>query len=181
MMMNKFAISIVLALLFGLSPISAQAELRTAELRVNGMSCPFCAFGIEKKLRRVNGVNQVEVLLDEGRIRVMFFAKNTATVRDIEMAVDDAGFQLLGLSVDVEGSLVEDDGAMVLQAGDASRFRLVESNAETVQQLSPETELQVRTKAGGGRVLISGEVHSHRNALPALLVERVESVREDRP
>ncbi len=121
-MKNKnMAINIALGLVLGLSAIPARAEMRAAELLVNGMSCPFCAFGIEKKLRHVSGVDEVEVFLDEGRIRLVFSAENTATVRDIEGAVDDAGFQLLGLSVDVEGTLVEDDGAMVLQAGEDSR------------------------------------------------------------
>ena len=34
-----------------LVPLSSRAELLEAELEVNGMACPFCAFGIEKKLR----------------------------------------------------------------------------------------------------------------------------------
>ncbi len=103
-MMNKMAISIALGLVLGFSAIPARAEMRAAELLVNGMSCPFCAFGIEKKLRHVSGVNEVEVFLDEGRIRLVFSAENTATVQDIENAVDDAGFKLSGLSVDVEAS-----------------------------------------------------------------------------
>ena len=37
-------------------PLTSHAEILEAELQVNGMSCPFCAFGIEKKLRRVEGV-----------------------------------------------------------------------------------------------------------------------------
>ncbi len=179
-MKNKMAISIALGLVFGLSPIPARAEMRAAELRVNGLSCPFCAFGIEKKLRHVSGVNEVEVFLDEGRIRLVLSAENTATVRDLENAVEDAGFKLSGLSVDVEGTLVEDDGAMVLQAGEASRYRLVERKAGSVQPLSPEAKRRVRTQAAGGKVLVSGEVHSHSDDLPALLVERVEPVKERR-
>ncbi len=174
------AISIVLGLVLGLSAIPARAEMRAAELLVNGMSCPFCAFGIEKKLRHVSGVNEVEVLLDEGRIRLVLPAENTATVRDIGNAVDDAGFKLSGLSVDVEGTLVEDDGAMVLRAGETSRYRLIERNAGSIQQLSPEAKRRVRTQAAGGKVLVSGEVHSHGEDPPALLVERVEPVKERR-
>ena len=34
-----------LALSIG-TPATSQAEILEAELRVNGMSCPFCAFGI---------------------------------------------------------------------------------------------------------------------------------------
>ncbi len=175
-MKNKIAISIALGLVFGLSAIPARAEMRAAELRVNGLSCPFCAFGIEKKLRRVSGVNEVEVFLDEGRIRLVLSAENTATVRDLENAVEDAGFELSGLSVDVEGTLIEDDGAMVLRAGEASRYRQIERNAGSVQPLSPEAKRRLRAKAAGGKVLVSGEVHSHSDDAPALLVERVEPV-----
>ena len=172
------SITIALALVLWLSAIPARAEMRAAELRVNGLSCPFCVFGIEKKLRHVSGVNEVEVFLDEGRIRLVFSAENTATVRDIENAVEDAGFKLSGLSVDVEGTLVEDGGAMVLLAGEASRYRIIEKNAGSVQQLSPEAKRRLRTQAAGGKVLVSGEVHSHSDDLPALLVERVEPVKE---
>ncbi len=178
-MKNKeMAFSIGLGLVLGLSAIPARAEMRAAELLLNGMTCPFCVFGIEKKLWHVSGVKEVGVFLDEGRIRLVFSAENTATVRDIESAVDDAGFELSGLSVDVEGTLVEDDGAMVLQAGEASHYRLVERNAGSVQRLSPEAKRRVRTKAAGGKVLVSGEVHSHGDDPPALLVERVEPVKE---
>ncbi len=181
-MKNKnMAISIALGLVLGLSAIPTRAEMRAAELRVNGMTCPFCVFGIEKKLRHVSGVNEVEVFLDEGRIRLVFSAENTATVREIENAVEDAGFELSGLSVDVEGTLVEDDGAMVLQAGEASRYRLIERNAGSVQPLSPEAKRRLRAKAAGGKVLVSGEVHSHSDDAPALLVERVEPVKDGRP
>ena len=55
-----------LALLLAI-PVTSQAEILEATLQVNGMSCPFCAFGIEKKLRSVDGVQEVDVLLDEGR------------------------------------------------------------------------------------------------------------------
>ena len=43
---------------------AARAEVLGAELEVSGMSCPFCAFGIEKKLRAVQGVRDVTVFLD---------------------------------------------------------------------------------------------------------------------
>ncbi len=40
-----------------LVPLSSRAELLEAELVVNGMACPFCAFGIEKKLRAIEGLS----------------------------------------------------------------------------------------------------------------------------
>lgn len=80
----------------------ARAEILGAELRVNGMSCPFCAFGIEKKLLDVEGVTKVEVLLDEGLLHLEFRPENEATTRALAAAVDKAGFELAELAIEVE-------------------------------------------------------------------------------
>lgn len=176
--MNKPTARIALGLVLVLSAAPARAQMQAAELRVNGMTCPFCTFGIEKKLRHVSGVDEVEVLLDEGRIRLMFSAQNVATVQDIENAVKDAGFALSGLSVDVAGTLVEGDGALVLRAGKASRYLLAETKAGSVQPLAPEAKRRVRSEAEGEKLIVSGEVHAYRDDLPALVVERVERVND---
>ena len=90
---------------------SSVAEILSAELQVNGLSCPFCAFGIEKKLQRVDGVREVEVLLDEGRIVVGFAEGNRATVRDLDEAVEKAGFELASLHLSVRGRFPDPETA----------------------------------------------------------------------
>ncbi|HKJ69710.1 MAG TPA: hypothetical protein VKA68_17270, partial [bacterium] len=34
-------------------------------IQVKGLACPFCAYGLEKKLGKLNGVKQVYIGLDE--------------------------------------------------------------------------------------------------------------------
>ena len=75
-----------------LVPLSSRAELLEAELEVNGMACPFCAFGIEKKLRAVEGVQDLTIFLDEGRIELVFSPDNGASASDIEAAVKGGWF-----------------------------------------------------------------------------------------
>ncbi len=136
-----------LALSIGI-PMTSQAEILEAELQVNGMSCPFCAFGIEKKLRRVEGVQEVDVLLDEGRVRLTFRADNAATVSVLEGAVDRAGFKLSGLRLKVQGALTTDDSNPILDAGGEVRFRLLESNNGSMKSLSGEALERLRDAAG---------------------------------
>ena len=42
----------------------------TYRLHVDGLACPFCAYGIEKKLNAVPGVERVETNIREGVVIV---------------------------------------------------------------------------------------------------------------
>jgi periplasmic mercuric ion binding protein len=72
---------------------AAQATKSTdrVEVQVNGMACPFCAYGIEKKLRAIPGARDVKVDLDAGR--ATFEAPSEAvTEQQVKQAIKDAGF-----------------------------------------------------------------------------------------
>ena len=43
------------------------AEIKTVSLHVDGLSCPFCALSLEKKLKNVNGVVQTNKTLCSSR------------------------------------------------------------------------------------------------------------------
>ena len=61
-------------------------------VRVDGASCPFCAFGLEKKLSQIEGVASVTMDLKGGKATVAL--KKGATVSDqvLRRAVEEAGF-----------------------------------------------------------------------------------------
>ena len=162
-----------LALLLAM-PVTSDAEILGAELRVNGMSCPFCAFGIEKKLRRVEGVQEVEVLLDEGRVRLTFRANNAATVGALEDAVAGAGFKLSGMKLKVQGTLIADDANPSLEAGGKVRFRLLESDNGRMKPLSGEALERLRDATGNGMLVVNGIVHTHADGPPGLLISSAE-------
>ncbi|MFQ5536871.1 MAG: heavy-metal-associated domain-containing protein [Gemmatimonadota bacterium] len=73
---------------------SSQARAPEIVLGVDGLACPFCAYGLEKKLRRLPGVDSLEIDIDGGE--VLLFVKENARVTDEELqqAVDDAGFTI---------------------------------------------------------------------------------------
>ena len=64
------------------------------ELRVDGLACPFCAYGIEKQLARIAGVARIDVDIASGAVTVRLnqgAALDEATARE---AVERAGFSL---------------------------------------------------------------------------------------
>lgn len=147
----------------------ARAEIMRADLRVDGMSCPFCAFGIEKKLLDVDGVTGVEVMLDEGRLRLQLATGNRATPAALEQAVEKAGFELAGLRLEVRGRLEASAEETWVVAHDELRFRLRESEGDAEAPLSPSLRESLRADEEG-RVVVSGRVAGPADA-PRLVVE----------
>ncbi len=61
-------------------------------LKVKGLACPFCAYGIEKQLHKISGVEQVQVNLAKGHVRITMKEGSQLTRARAEQAVDKAGF-----------------------------------------------------------------------------------------
>lgn len=67
-------------------------------LRVDGLSCPFCAYGIEKKLIRTEGVESVTFDLEKGLVIVKVEEGVILTEGQLKLLVDDAGFTLRSMT-----------------------------------------------------------------------------------
>jgi mercuric ion binding protein len=74
----------------------AFAGQQAYKLRVDGLSCPFCAYGIEKKLKAVKGVEKVDVDLKTGNVIATVVEGAVFDEATAKKAVTDAGFTLRG-------------------------------------------------------------------------------------
>ena len=66
--MKAYRIAIAIVLVAGLATATASAqepapEARQIQVTILGMSCPFCAYGVQQKLSRVEGVTDLKVEL----------------------------------------------------------------------------------------------------------------------
>jgi len=61
-------------------------------VRVDGLSCPFCAYGLEKKLLEIDGVKAVEISIDDGEALLTLDKEAEIAKETIEKEVTDAGF-----------------------------------------------------------------------------------------
>lgn len=75
---------------------TASASGASYELRVDGLACPFCAYGIEKRLNAVKGVETFETNIGEGTVVVTMEEGATLDEAMAREAVRDAGFTLRG-------------------------------------------------------------------------------------
>ncbi len=91
-------IRILRSLAFGLSLFilagAAVAAPPAYKLRVDGLACPFCAYGIEKQLSKLEGVARVDVDIDRGAVTVRLNEGATLNEATAKAAVKRAGFTL---------------------------------------------------------------------------------------
>jgi len=69
-------------------PDSAQQII----VRVDGASCPFCAFGLEKRLGHLEGVANVKIEMKAGKAIIALREGATVSEEALRQAVEEAGF-----------------------------------------------------------------------------------------
>lgn len=85
-------LSMLLAgLMFSVAALAADNQY---VLGVDGLACPFCAYGIEKRLNKVDGVTDVQVDVADSVVRVTLQEGKTLTEEQAGQAVKEAGFTL---------------------------------------------------------------------------------------
>lgn len=81
-----------------LTVTSAFAAGPSYRLKVDGLACPFCAYGIEKKLSSVPGVAGVQTNIKQGSVIVTMRDGAALSQAAAQRAVKAAGFTLNGFS-----------------------------------------------------------------------------------
>ncbi len=98
----KIVRNIVISLAFLLlAPLAYAGSVYSLE--VDGLACPFCAYGIEKKLNAVDGVEKIEVDIKSGQVIVTMADGESLSEDRARQAVKDAGFTLRAFAESVGG------------------------------------------------------------------------------
>ncbi len=141
----------MLAVVFVSKSVVAFAQVEEVGIKLDGLACAFCAYGLEKKLKGLKGVEKLEILVDEGTAKVTARKKETLSVEGIEKAVRDGGYTPREISLTVTGRLSEKKGLTVVTIPDSGDLFLVESN----DQLQ---KVWQKLKGEDKRVRLSGKI-----------------------
>lgn len=71
--------------------------METKVLQVRGMSCDHCVHAVRSALQSLAGVQDVQVDLQKGEVTVTFDRAKVGE-SDFRRAIDDAGYELAGVS-----------------------------------------------------------------------------------
>ena len=85
-------------LVLGFLTVSTQAQERSEvyTLQADGLACPFCAYGIEKQLNGIEGIEAVETDIRSGTVTLRMRAGANLDEDTASKAVEAAGFTMRG-------------------------------------------------------------------------------------
>ncbi len=83
---------LLLILFLATTALPAFAASTHYQIRVDGLACPYCAYGIEKKLKQIEGVGKIDVDLEKGLVKVDVADGTTLAEPQMKKLFKDAGF-----------------------------------------------------------------------------------------
>lgn len=100
--LTTLAVAAVVGLALAAAPAPAQQaggeaqepqQARTIQVKILGMSCPFCAYGAEQKLKKVDGVKELDIELESGIATLTMEEGADVPNEKLKRTVEDAGFE----------------------------------------------------------------------------------------
>ena len=182
--MKKGLLLISFLMSFFLFAGSSYGQIEEVKLRVDGLACPFCAWGLEKKVMQMEGVTSYDADLKTGEVYIGLQKDVHIELERFRKAVKEAGFTLRQISLKAKGVVEKSQSRFVLVVG-GSHEKLLLFETEAMAQeyhrgLAPKalgeqlekklTSLVVQEKT----VQIVGTVHEHAGLPAGLSVERLE-------
>ena len=133
-------ITMTLASIVLLASIS-QAQINKVTVKVDGLACAFCAYGLQKGLERVEGVRDVKVYVDAGRAELQFKKGVSASLEEIVPAVKRAGYTPREIRVEATGWLVDWNGSPAL-ALEGTDEKLLLNGSDVLKRLRQDLKEQ---------------------------------------
>ena len=106
------------------------AQVTDATVRVDGLSCPFCAYSLEKQLKKVNGTGDVVIEVNDGIAELSARKGESLGIEELDEAVGKAGFTPRGITITVVGHLEEMAGYPTLHVPVADITLVLEKNKQ---------------------------------------------------
>ena len=75
-----------------------QTTPRVYSLHVDGLACPFCAYGVEKRLSRIEGIESIDIEIETGEVVLTMDDNAALDEPTARKAVEAAGFSLRDFS-----------------------------------------------------------------------------------
>ncbi len=159
------------------------AEVNRVEIQVNGMTCPFCVYGIEKKLKSVESIEDAGTNLKTGIVDIKLKKYEPLDIEKLNEAVRESGFTPARIKIKATGELtkynLEGKEYPALKVTGSNQVFLLTSTPdhgkEEVLSEKKSQEIEKATEGGKKEITITGYIHSHPAGIPsALSVESFE-------
>jgi len=95
--MKNLLLIMIMSILTGFT-LDAQRDIVTAQ--VDGLGCPYCAYGLEKKFKKVKGIKNVKIEIEEGIFTFTVPSEVDLQVEEVDNRVDLAGYTAKSIEIE---------------------------------------------------------------------------------
>ncbi|MBI3291427.1 MAG: cation transporter [Elusimicrobia bacterium] len=139
---------LVAIVLMGGTLVSAEPET-VMKVQVKGLACPFCAYGLEKRLKET-GAEKVNIHVDKGMAEIAFPERHPMKLEQLREAVKKGGFTPGFIEIQTVGVLVQKEGRWIFElAGSREVFLVKEDDilAGMKKAIPPGVAVQIVAKS----------------------------------
>ena len=132
--MKKIALILIITLL---GTLSSEAQIQKVDQEVYGMDCAPCAYGLERGLKKMDGLQNVRVSLNDGKAYLELATENKLTLQGIQEEVKQNGFSAKKAQITISGTVKKVNGLWVIDTGQELFDISQHSPTELLQALTP--------------------------------------------
>lgn len=142
--------------MLALLPFFSNAQLLEVEQSVFGMDCAPCAYGVEKGLKKIEGIQTVKVSLNKGKAYITLQPDNEVSLTEIQQKVKSNGFSARNAEVTLQGELSKQEDKIFIEAGQ-ERYLILDNSDKSALVKFREMDI-------GTFVKVTGEVKDKESA-----------------
>lgn len=110
--------------LFAVTTTQAQKngkQMDAFEVQVDGLGCPFCAYGLEKKFKEFKGIKKVAIDIETGDFSFLYPTEKALTMEAVVAQVQKAGYTPnIAKITRADGTIENSEAAAVTEVTDGS-------------------------------------------------------------
>jgi copper chaperone CopZ len=127
-----------------LRPAPLMAQIEEVKIGVKGLTCNLCAAGLERSLRRLEGVSSVEIVVAEEAANVRLKSGASFDPEKFRVAVKNAGQEARNFELRLSAAVQREGGRYTLQPGGGTALPVRSTSAT---KLEPFVGRIVRARA----------------------------------
>lgn len=123
--MKYSIIAIIAFIMFSLQTTTMNAQSNKEKdnftVQVDGLGCPFCAYGLEKKFKEFKGIKDVKIEMETGQFNFTFPSEKALSLEKIQNQVDKAGYTAVTTKITRADGTVEKSEQNVTELSEESK------------------------------------------------------------
>ena len=112
----------VLAAVVVLLPSVARAELRRVEFKLPGMDCAYCNGAMSTAVKKLDGVEAVELIVEKAAAVIRLKADNTITLQQLRRVIKSVGYDAKDAEITARGRITNAGATFDLLNGTVMRL-----------------------------------------------------------